>query len=201
MFRAVNLEKCPFHLQGLGNDFLFSNVHWPKKWSNTLQWQIMPCILKPRSCMEAISQVSMISWAKMSTVGFLAFIASIGIKVTILKGLRRLNHFTSVQNLLWDLEYLASKDFSIVGPGHPHINFLIPEGLEGSELPWDYQKYNAVILKLKKFALLIHMLFLRLAHTCFCIYKTQTTDACENHGKPCYFPYKFLLSNLLAFWI
>lgn len=86
----------------------------------------------------------------MSTGDFLAFIASVGIKVTILKGLKHSNHFTSVQNLLWDLEYLASKDFGIVAAGHPHINFLIPEGLEGRELPWDYQKYNAVILKLKK---------------------------------------------------
>lgn len=46
------------------------------------------------------------------------------------------------------------------------------EGLEGSEPALNYQKYNAVILRLKQFASLIHILLLRLPYISFCIYKT-----------------------------
>lgn len=67
------------------------------------------------------------------------------------KGIETSNHFILVQNLLWDLEHLVSKDFSTVGHGHPCINyFLILKGLEGSEPTLDYQKYNTVVLKLKQ---------------------------------------------------
>lgn len=96
----------------------------------------MLCPLKPWCCTEAIRQTNMISWAETAAIGLLAFIASTGITVTVVKELKHSNLFISVWNysLLWDLEHLASKDLSIVCHGHPHTSyFLILMGLEGSE--------------------------------------------------------------------
>lgn len=78
--------------------------------------------IKPRSCTGTIKPTSMTSWGKIFAVGFLEFIASIGIKVTIIKELGHSNLLTLVQNLLWDL-CLASEDFSWGAYGHQHATF------------------------------------------------------------------------------
>lgn len=158
---------------------VLSSAHWPKKWSQTPQQQIVLCIVKPRCCMEAIRQTSMISWAKASSVCFLAFKSLYWTKSNNFKGIETLKTISQIgSEPTVGFGTFGFRRLSIVGHGHPHINyFLILKGLEGSEPSLDYQKYNAVTLKLKQWVCLTDppTLLEIGSHLFLCIDKTQTT--------------------------